>query len=199
MVQENSQGFPRVRCLISLGSNKGVNNVGPKMVLDHCLAMLDNESVTISSTSNYYSTPAFPPGSGPNFVNAVAEIRTNLTPRDLLSFIHEVEKELGRTRDVRWEQRVIDVDLLSLGETVLPDLATYLRWVNLPLVQQKVETPSELILPHPRIADRPFVLVPLRDVAPDWVHPVSGNSVDEMLSLFSAAEIAEIRPLKGGT
>jgi 2-amino-4-hydroxy-6-hydroxymethyldihydropteridine diphosphokinase len=191
-VQENSVSSPSVNCIIALGSNQNRDAETPKMVLGHCLNLLNRESITISSTSRFYSTPAFPVGSGPNFVNAVALLQTRLSPIDLLTYLHEIEQKLGRTRNARWEQRVIDVDLISYDNMVLPNIEVYSNWANLSLERQKKEAPNELILPHPRIADRPFVLVPLRDVAPDWVHPVTGRSVDEMLSEFSDDDLAEI-------
>lgn len=195
MAQQNTNGFPNVNCLISLGSNKAVNNEAPKTVLDHCLRMLDRESVTILSISQFYSTPAFPKGSGPDFVNAAASISTSLSAQDLLNLLHTIEADLGRTRTSRWEQRIIDIDLLAYGKNVLPDIDMYTHWLNLPLEKQKKEAPSELILPHPRIADRPFVLVPLRDIAPNWTHPVSKKTVLEMLEIYSEADIAEIKVL----
>jgi 2-amino-4-hydroxy-6-hydroxymethyldihydropteridine diphosphokinase len=198
MAQQNTNGFPYVNCLISLGSNKAANNNAPKAVLDHCLDMLDRESVTIQSISQFYSTPAFPEGSGPDFVNAAASLSTSLSALHLLDLFHSIEAELGRTRTSRWEQRVIDIDLLAYGDSVLPDIGMYSYWVNLPLESQKKEAPSELILPHPRIADRPFVLVPLRDIAPNWTHPVSKKTVLGMLEVYSEAEIAEIKLLNDG-
>jgi 2-amino-4-hydroxy-6-hydroxymethyldihydropteridine diphosphokinase len=78
---------------------------------------------------------------------------------------------------------------------VLPDAATYQRWRDLPMAQQRSEAPDQLILPHPRLHERAFVLVPLCDVAPDWVHPVSGLSVAEMCAALPQGESAAVVPL----
>lgn len=120
---------------------------------------------------------------------------TDLSPKALLDVLHGIERRLGRARVQRWGARTLDLDLLTLGITILPDLETYQRWADLPVAEQVARTPEHLILPHPRIADRPFVLVPLRDVAPRWRHPVTGKTADEMLSTLPKEDIAAIRPL----
>ena len=102
---------------------------------------------------------------------------------------------MGRVRTQRWGQRVIDLDLLAAGDRVLPDPATQRHWMDLPEDQQRRLAPDTLILPHPRLHQRAFVLVPLADVAPDWVHPVLGQSVAQMRDALDPAEVAQIRPL----
>lgn len=106
---------------------------------------------------------------------------------------------MGRTRGVRWGTRTLDLDLIACGDAVLPDLTTYLHWRDLPLEAQMQAAPQELILPHPRMQDRAFVLVPMADIAPDWVHPVLDRSVRQMLAALPAAACAEITPLADAT
>lgn len=112
-----------------------------------------------------------------------------------MAVLHDVEADLGRTRDKRWEARVLDLDLIDYAGLIAPDAAVHQTWREMPLEEQMTRTPKQMILPHPRVQDRLFVLVPLRDVAPDWVHPVTGVSVTDMLNGFSAGALAEIRPL----
>ncbi|MEO1638448.1 MAG: 2-amino-4-hydroxy-6-hydroxymethyldihydropteridine diphosphokinase [Pseudomonadota bacterium] len=142
--------------------------------------------------SAFYRTPAFPEGSGPPFVNAAAAFETTLSAPELLVVLHEIEREAGRHRTQRWGVRTLDLDLIALDDLVLPDAATHAAWRNLPLAEQMKTAPHELILPHPRMAERPFVLIPLNDVAPDWRHPVLGQSVAEMVAALSEAEKAPI-------
>lgn len=147
--------------------------------------------------SRFYRTPAFPAGSGPDFVNAAFSIDWPGTPDALLALLHEVEAEAGRTRTHRWEARVLDLDLVAFGDCVRPDAATQTEWRNLPLDQAATRAPDRLILPHPRLQERGFVLVPMADIAPEWRHPLTGKTVTEMLAALPPADLGEIRPIEG--
>ncbi len=195
MSQPHSTSNPREKALIALGSNLGSTHGSSEAILRRALAALGSSDVEIAAVSRFFRTPCFPPGAGPDFVNAAAMIVTHFTPDVLLEELHRVEAELGRERFNRWEARVVDLDLLAMGEQILPDTATLTHWIDLPLERQTKEAPDQLILPHPRIQDRGFVLVPLADIAPEWRHPKLGRSVDEMLAELPKGEIDEIVPL----
>lgn len=162
-----------------------------RQALEH----LSADSVKISSVSPFYTTPCFPPGAGPDYVNACALLETTLSAPALLAHLHAAEAHFGRERRVRWAARTLDLDLLFLGDRVLPDVDGHTAWREMAVEDQKTRAPGELILPHPRLQDRAFVLVPLADIAPDWVHPVTGMRVSQMLSQLCAAERDEIRHL----
>lgn len=101
---------------------------------------------------------------------------------------------MGRQRDgSRWGARVIDIDLLAMGKRIAPDDSTQDAWRALPPDIQATRTPDGLILPHPRLQDRAFVLVPLADIAPTWRHPRTGQTVTEMLSRLPDRDRAEVQ------
>ena len=149
----------------------------------------------IVSVSRFYRTPAFPPGSGPDFVNAVALVASAMAPAEVLAALHDIEMAFGRIRETRWGARTLDLDLLTFGDAVLPDRDTYLAWQDLPPERQRDAAPEQLILPHPRLQDRAFVLIPLAEIAPHLTHPVTGRTVAEMANALPEAEKAAICPL----
>ena len=128
-------------------------------------------------------------------MNAVAAFSCSLPAGDLLALLHRIEADHGRTRATRWGARNLDLDLLSLGDAVLPSATLWWQWHDLPLDRQAVEVPDRLILPHPRLQDRAFVLVPMADVAPDWRHPVLGRTVRQMLAALPPEDVAAVIPL----
>ncbi len=150
----------------------------------------------ITRMSRYYSTPCFPPGAGPDFVNAAIGIETELTPEDVLAALHRAEAAFGRERPSRWAPRTLDLDLIAYGSLVLPDETVLSHWMNLPLEDQKRLAPDRLIVPHPRMHERAFVLIPLADIAPDWRHPVTGKTVRQMVDDLPDAEKKGVSPFQ---
>ena len=183
---------------IALGSNVTSRYGSPESTLLAALKRLEGDSLTLDKISRFFSTPAFPAGSGPDFVNAVAAARTSMRPIELLEHLHQVEAELGRSRTNRWEPRVIDLDLITYGALVAPDTETHHVWRDLPLAQQMERAPGELILPHPRLQDRAFVLGPMCDIAPDWVHPILKRTAKQLLDACPQADRDALRPLSDG-
>jgi 2-amino-4-hydroxy-6-hydroxymethyldihydropteridine diphosphokinase len=186
------------RALIAFGANQHHGQRSPAASVKAAIAALEDARLQLCRASALYVTPSFPPGSGPDFVNGCAEYSTDYAPQELLARLLQVEAGLGRDRRERWGARIIDLDLLALGDRVLPDADAFRRWQDLPLERQMREAPEELILPHPRLQDRAFVLVPLADVAPGWRHPVLGRTVGEMLEALPEADRAGIRRLAPG-
>lgn len=142
--------------------------------------------------SRLYDTPAFPAGSGPNFVNAVFAVRTTQKPEAILALLHAIEEAAGRVRDVRWGPRTLDLDLLAYDDLIWPDLDVWTGWYDLSPEQQTQLVPDGLVLPHPRLQDRAFVLVPLVDIAPTWVHPVLELSAEDMLDACLGEDLAQV-------
>jgi 2-amino-4-hydroxy-6-hydroxymethyldihydropteridine diphosphokinase len=185
--------------VIALGSNLGSAGLGRRATLSAALSRLSALGLRPRRVSRFFATPCFPAGAGPDYVNACAVLTVaegeGLDPGQLLERLHSVESDFDRLRETRWGSRTLDLDLIAVSDAILPDEATYRRWLNLPPEQQVKQAPQHLILPHPRLQDRGFVLVPLADVAPDWVHPVLNLSVRQMAAALPQDARDEIRPL----
>ncbi|WIV51035.1 2-amino-4-hydroxy-6-hydroxymethyldihydropteridine diphosphokinase [Marivivens sp. LCG002] len=180
---------------IALGSNAVTMDESSTSILQKAISAISERLCFVDVTSSFYQTPCFPAGAGPDYVNAVIAVRSDLEPRDLLTGLHLIEADFGRVREVRWGQRTLDLDLVATEGCVLPDVETVRTWIDLPMERQMSEAPSELLLPHPRLQDRAFVLVPWAEIAPDWRHPILGLTVTEMLDALSESEKAEIRAI----
>jgi 2-amino-4-hydroxy-6-hydroxymethyldihydropteridine diphosphokinase len=178
--------------LVALGSNRAEDRADNRNVIQAALGRLAEALGAPRATSRMWRTPAFPPGSGPDFVNACALFDAELSPDAMLAVLHGIEAGMGRERTRRWGPRVIDLDLLAQADSVLPDAATQAAWMHLPADRQRVLAPDRLILPHPRLQDRAFVLVPLAEIAPDWRHPVLGLTVVQMRDALDPADLAGI-------
>ncbi|TMV03717.1 2-amino-4-hydroxy-6-hydroxymethyldihydropteridine diphosphokinase [Ruegeria sediminis] len=183
------------KAVLALGANLDFGEGGPELALRQSLDALADEGVVIRKVSRFFATPCFPAGAGPDYVNAAALVETDLTPHTLLDLLHRVEHQFGRARVQRWGMRTLDLDVVCWEDLVLPDRAEHDRWRNLPPAEQIRATPEQLILPHPRLQDRAFVLVPMADVAPDWRHPVLGRTVRQMLAELPVGEVAAVKPL----
>jgi 2-amino-4-hydroxy-6-hydroxymethyldihydropteridine diphosphokinase len=181
--------------LIALGANMPVGDDLPQVVLPQALNLLSDRGVEVVACSRLYTTPCFPEGAGPDYVNAAAAIRTGLDPQATLDLLHEIENIFSRERLERWGQRTLDLDLIAVEDQVLPELATFRSWLDLAPDQQRGHAPDRLILPHPRLQDRAFVLVPLADVAPDWMHPVLGRTVAQMCAALPQADRDAVVPI----
>lgn len=186
-----------IHALVALGANLPFEGEPPGMTLQRAIKALSKEGLSLLAVSRFYATPCFPEGAGPDYVNAAAVLEAGPEgdPTSILLRLHKVESDFGRKRDTRWGMRTLDLDLLALGDSVLPDAATQDAWRTLDPEMQARTAPDTLILPHPRLQDRAFVLVPLADVAPFWVHPRTGRTVSEMLAALPASDRDAVKPL----
>lgn len=150
--------------LIALGANLPSPRFGaPRATLEAALAAIAAKGVRILRRSSWWESEPVPASDQPWYVNGVAAVATTLEPVALLSLLHGVEAEFGRIRGARNEARLLDLDLLAYGD-------------------RRREGPEPPLLPHPRLADRAFVLLPLAEVAPDWCHPVSRETVRQLIA-----------------
>jgi len=182
--------------LIALGSNLPSPEGSPAETVAAALTALGALGGAITP-SRLWKSPAWPPG-GPPYVNAAARLETALPPETLLERLHGIEATFGRRRGDRWAARTLDLDLIAWGGAVRPDAETQEAWRSLDPERQGREAPATLILPHPRMQDRGFVLRPLAEVAPEWRHPLTGRTVREMLATLPAAALDGVEPLPPG-
>lgn len=161
--------------LLALGANLPSERFGsPLRTLEATLALLEARGIGLAARSRWYESAPLPPSAQPWYVNGVAVLSTALEPGPLLTLCHGVEAELGRVRGEANAARPVDLDLLDY--------------------QGHVSRPGEWpALPHPRMQERAFVLLPLAEVAPAWRHPVTGANLAELMVALPPNQIC--RPL----
>jgi 2-amino-4-hydroxy-6-hydroxymethyldihydropteridine diphosphokinase len=118
--------------------------------------------VIVMAESHIYETPPWGYEDQPAFLNMVVKAQTDLEPEPLLAYLKQIEVELGREQNFRWGPRLIDLDILFYDDLVIDS--------------------ASLMIPHPRLHERAFVLVPLKDIAPDLLHPVLRRNIQELLA-----------------
>ena len=149
----------KARAFIGAGANLGE----PVRQLGQAIEELrQSRSIKFLGASSFYRTQPVGPVEQPPFVNAVFSLEPEIGPHDLLSLLLDIEQKMGRVRKERWGPRVIDLDLLFYGDAVISG--------------------EGLEVPHPRLHKRRFVLAPLAEIAPDFVHPVLKTPVSQLLA-----------------
>ncbi len=157
------------QCAIALGSNMG----NSRAILSSALETLaQTPGITLQARSSWYQTQAVGPPQ-PDYINGCALLHVQIPPQLLLERLLLIEDQFGRVRSLRWGPRSLDLDILLYNDLIL-------------------DTPT-LVLPHPRMGERAFVLIPLAEIAPNWVEPVSGKVIAE---LAQAVDCSGVRRLK---
>lgn len=146
------------KAFIGIGSNMGDKNANIKKAIQK----METDSVRVVQVSPFYETKPMGPVEQENFINCAAEIKTILTPAELMKFLLDMETEMKRERKVKWGPRTIDLDVLLFDDLIL--------------------SLDEIIIPHPRMHERLFVLIPLNDIAPNIVHPLLRKRIIEIKS-----------------
>ncbi|HET6161246.1 MAG TPA: 2-amino-4-hydroxy-6-hydroxymethyldihydropteridine diphosphokinase [Dongiaceae bacterium] len=161
---------------IGLGANLPHPRFGPpKATLEHVLELFPAAGLRILARSPWYESAPVPASDQPWYVNGVVRAATALAPQEVLAKLHDIEAELGRQRVERNEARSIDLDIIAFGKMIL-------------------NGPASPIVPHPRMAERAFVLLPLADLAPDWRHPATGERISELIARLPRDQVT--RPLQ---
>lgn len=153
--------------LIGLGSNMTGPWGNPRDCVGRALTALDKQPLKLLKASTLIETTPFGNQDQASYINAVARIETRLRPLDLLHVLRTIERAAGRERRERWGERTLDLDILDYNGVVVEDG-----------VEQSAD--AELVLPHPAIAEREFVLAPISEIAPRWKHPITGLTARAM-------------------
>jgi 2-amino-4-hydroxy-6-hydroxymethyldihydropteridine diphosphokinase len=160
--------------LIAIGANLPSSLGSPRQTCDAVLPELARRGIRVVARSRWYESAPVPLSDQPWFVNGVVAVETALTPEQLLAELHDIERSFGRVRREVNAARVIDLDLISYGDMVRAG-------------------PAAPVLPHPRLRDRAFVLLPLADIAPDWRHPATQERLSDMINALPSGQ--SIRPI----
>ena len=158
--------------LIALGANLPSCHGSPEDTLRAASVHLEDAGVRVVRASSIWLTAPVPVSDQPWYRNAVLRVETELSAQELMALLHKIEDDFGRVRRERNAARCLDLDLLAYGD--------------------KVFSEGDFLLPHPRMHQRAFVLMPLREVAPTWVHPVLRVSVSKMIEDMPEGQDIEI-------
>lgn len=159
---------------IALGSNLGNSQSILESALDRLETVVARTRSAVQASSWYQTKAVTLPNSPPqpDYINGCAILETELEPLELLAKLQQIETEFGRIRHQRWDARTLDLDILLIDDVVF-----------------QTET---LEVPHPRMSDRAFVLVPLAEIAPDWKHPRLNRSIAQLLQSIDASDVKKL-------
>lgn len=156
---------------IGLGANLPSQGRSPAQTIVDAYSALEAAGIEVVRRSSLWRSPAWPDPGKPPYANAVAEIVSACPAEVLMPSLLQIESAYGRRREMRWDSRTLDLDLLDYRGEV-------------------IEQPPELILPHPRATQRAFVLLPLQEIAPDWCDPVSGMKIAQLIERLNPGDRA---------
>ncbi len=159
-------------CVLSIGSNLNSSKGDRFYNIKTAASLLNSKKIKVQKKSSFYETPSYPDKTKPKFINIVIFAKTILNPQEVLKEALSVEKKLERVRRIKNEPRTCDIDLIDYnGENI-----------NI------VDDNFSLDVPHPMMTKRSFVLMPLKEIIPNWTHPVYLKKIDHFISLLSDEE-----------
>ena len=162
--------------LLNIGSNLDSIKGDRLFNLKKTLELIRLENIKIIKISSIYETPSYPNENYPKFLNIGLEVKCNYSPKNLIIKLNKIEKKLQRTRGVKNQPRTCDIDLIDFNGEILNS--------------------KELIIPHPKAHLRNFVLFPINEISPSWIHPILNKKIDFLIKKLSSKLRNEITRLK---
>jgi len=159
------------RVFLGLGSNIGKKR---NNLINAIRLINQQENIEVHDISKFYSSPPYGFEEQESFINCVIEIFTDLSPQELIKILKNIEKKLGRKPTFRWGPRVIDIDILFYEDFIVEE--------------------KDLIIPHPDIQNRAFVLVPMAEIDSEFIHPVFKKTIYQMMNELDLREILKLKP-----
>ena len=162
--------------LLALGSNLASSFGDRYNNIDRAITELSKLNFKIVKRSSFYETPSYPNSLKPKFINIALSVEFNKSPKELLKKIWIVEKKMGRIRHVKNDPRTCDIDIIDFNGLVINE--------------------SNITLPHPEAHNRSFVMYPLMEIYPQWIHPLINKKIDDIINKFDLKTRNEITKLK---
>ncbi len=147
---------------LGLGANLPWQNQLPVATLEQAIAVLPQHNIHVQTVSPFYQSPPWLGMEQPDYINAVVAVKTVLLPAEVMEAIIAIETQFGRQRSVKNASRTLDIDIIAWGNKIIQN--------------------EMLTVPHPYLAERAFVLLPLHDIAPEWQHPQKGQTIKQLIA-----------------
>jgi len=178
--QDTLEKVVKKMVILSLGSNLS-STFGDRLDnLRFAMLMLEDYGIKIKKKSSFYETPSYPDKKQPKFINVIIEVNTHLPILDLMSVLIFIEEKLERKRNKKNDPRTCDIDIIDYNEKTLN-----FKYKNF-----------DLVVPHKELALRNFVLFPLQEIAPNWIHPKTKDSIDVLINKLPKGDKNSILKIK---
>ena len=166
--------------ILSLGSNLNSKHGNRFENLELAINLLESYGILLNKKSSFYETPSYPDKKNPKFINLIISVITNLPPIDLISVIFFIEEKIGRKRGKKNDPRTCDIDIIDYNQEI-----HNFKYKN-----------EQVTIPHNKLSLRNFVLIPLREILPDWKHPKTKEFIETLVKKLSEEDVKSILKVK---
>ena len=174
MIKQDISEKQAKKVFLAIGSNLGNKIIN----IEKAKYKLQNSFIKILRSSSSYESLSWPDTTKPKYINIVIKIKTTLSPIKLLKLCNKIELEIGRKRFGKNEPRVCDIDIIDYDQKII-----------------RLKKPNDLIIPHPRMKKRNFVLLPLYEIAKNWKHPVNKVNIAKLISFLNDDDLRTIKQI----